>query len=153
MPGALDGGPFGAKLVSVFPDNVEKGGRSHTCVVALFDPETGAPGAILDAGEITAIRTAAASAAATDVIARRDATRLAILGYGEQAWRHVQAIRHVRSIEQVSVWGRSIDRAVAFAQRVVETGLDSAAAPNAAAAVSDRTSTRLTPVTNAHLVC
>src|SRR3546814_3541640 len=100
MPGALDGGPFGAKLVSVFPDNFEKGGRSHQGVVALFDPETGAPVAILDAGEITAIRTAAASAAATDVIARRDATRLAILGYGEQAWRHVQAIRHVRSDRQ-----------------------------------------------------
>ena len=66
MPGAMpDDGVFGAKLVSVYPDNFHKGGPSHQGVVALFDAETGAPVAILDAGEITAIRTAAASAAAT----------------------------------------------------------------------------------------
>ena len=89
----LDDGTFGAKLVSVYPDNFAQGGHSHQGVVVLFDPETGAPSAMLEAGEITAIRTAAASAAATDALAREDASRLAILGYGEQAWRHVEAIR------------------------------------------------------------
>src|SRR5262245_31423693 len=70
MPGAmLDDGTFGAKLVSVYPDNFAKGKHSHQGIVLLFDPEDGAPAAVLEAGEITAIRTAAASAAATDVLA------------------------------------------------------------------------------------
>lgn len=137
MPGAMDDGPFGAKLVSVFPDNFGRGGRSHQGVLALFDPETGAPVAILDAGEITAIRTAAASAAATDALARPDATRLAILGYGEQASRHVEAIRHVRSIEKVTVWGRSPERAAAFAERVEAADLPCVAEADVAAAVAN----------------
>jgi len=118
MPGALlDDGGFGAKLVSIYPDNFAKGGPSHQGVVVLFDGASGAPAAVLDAGEITAIRTAAASAAATDALARPDASRLAILGYGEQAWRHVEAIRLVRDIERVTVWGRSPAKAEAFARR------------------------------------
>lgn len=137
MPGAMEGGAFGAKLVSVFPDNFEGGGPSHQGVIALFDPESGAPVAILDAGEITAIRTASASAAATDALARADAGRLAILGYGEQAWRHVEAIRHVRPITNVTVWGRSPDRAAAFARRVRESGLDASPAPDVATAVAE----------------
>lgn len=115
MPGAMpDDGVFGAKLVSVYPDNFAKGSPSHQGVVALFDAESGAPMAMLDAGEITAIRTAAASAAATDILARADARNLAILGYGEQARRHVAAIRCVRDIERVTVWGRDFAKAEAF---------------------------------------
>jgi len=106
----LEDGVFGAKLVSVYPGN----DLSHQGVVALFDAVTGAPSAMLDAGAITAIRTAAASAAATDALARRDARRLAILGYGEQARRHLEAIRHVRKIERVTVWGRDFAKARAF---------------------------------------
>jgi len=138
MPGAmLDDGSFGAKLVSVYPENFEQGGRSHQGVVVMFDPATGAPAAVLEAGEITAIRTAAASAAATDALARSDATRLAVLGYGEQAWRHVAAIRVVRPIEQVTVWGRSPERAEAFAAQVSATGLEAIATPNAKEAVAE----------------
>ena len=133
----LDDGTFGAKLVSVYPDNFEKGGHSHQGIVLLFDPATGAPAAALEAGEITAIRTAAASAAATDVLARADARRLAILGYGEQGWRHVQAIRVVRDISEVKVWGRSPERAAAFAQRVREAGLAASVAPSAQEAVAE----------------
>ena len=118
MPGAFESGPFGAKLVSVFPGNFALDKMSHQGVVILFDPETGAPSAVLEAGEITAIRTAAASAAATDALARPDASRLAILGYGEQALRHVAAIREVRAIDRVTVWGRSPERARAFAEKV-----------------------------------
>jgi ornithine cyclodeaminase len=122
MPGAmLDDGAFGAKLVSVYPDNFAKGGRSHQGVVVLFDPETGAPSAILEAGEITAIRTAAASAAATDALARPDARHLAILGYGEQAKRHLEAIRCVRKIERVTVWGRDFAKARAFGEEAFES--------------------------------
>src|SRR5690606_8726878 len=87
MPGAMLGDGFGAKLVSIFPDNVARGGLSHQGVVVLFDGRTGAPSAFVEGGELTAIRTAAASAAATDALARADARHLAILGTGEQAWR------------------------------------------------------------------
>jgi ornithine cyclodeaminase len=137
MPGALEGGPFGAKLVSVFPGNVAKGGASHQGLVMLFDPATGAPACVVDATEVTAIRTAAASAAATAALARPDAKSLAILGYGEQAWRHACALPHVRPIRQVAVWGRSPERAAAFAERVrSELGLSCRAALTAAEAVA-----------------
>lgn len=122
MPGAmLDDGVLGAKLVSVYPENVARGGMSHQGVVALFDAATGAPTAMLDAGEITAIRTAAASAAATDVLARPDACNLAILGYGEQARRHLEAIKCVRRIERVTIWGRDFAKARAFGGVACET--------------------------------
>ncbi|HST35573.1 MAG TPA: ornithine cyclodeaminase family protein [Allosphingosinicella sp.] len=114
----LDDGTFGAKLVSVYPDNFAKGGPSHQGVVMLFDPQTGAPAAILEAGTITAIRTAAASAAATDALARTDATRLAVLGYGEQARRHIEAIRVVRPSGRLTIWGRDPGKAEAFAARM-----------------------------------
>ena len=132
----LDDGSFGAKLVSVYPENFAQGGHSHQGVVVLFDAATGAPSAVLEAGKITAIRTAAASAAATDALARPEATRLAILGYGEQGWRHVEAIRVVRSLEHVTVWGRSPERAEAFVNRVRALGLDASAAPTPEAAVA-----------------
>ena len=138
MPGAiLDGGTFGAKLVSVYPDNFAKGKGSHQGIVALFDPDGGAPSAILEAGEITAIRTASASAAATDALARPESRRLAILGYGEQAWRHVEALRRVRPIEEVRIWGRSFEKAQNFAARVEGLGLAASAEPEVEAAVAD----------------
>jgi ornithine cyclodeaminase/alanine dehydrogenase-like protein (mu-crystallin family) len=119
MPGALGANaPFGAKLISVFQDNFAKGIQSHQGLVILFDPDTGAPLCVLHAGEITAIRTAAASAVATDVLARKDARRLAILGYGEQAVTHARAIAKVRDLESIVVWGRSAERARAFVERM-----------------------------------
>ncbi|MFI4935454.1 MAG: hypothetical protein ACHP7N_12590 [Caulobacterales bacterium] len=85
MPGAMgETAPFGAKLISVYPENFAKGRQSHQGLVVLFEPETGEPVCVVHAGEITAIRTAAASAVATDVLSRADAHRLAILGYGGQ---------------------------------------------------------------------
>src|SRR5882757_7094126 len=75
MPGAREQ-TFGAKLISVFPGNFAKGLQSHQGGVLLFDPSSGAPVAMLHAGEITAIRTAAASASATDALARPDAAQL-----------------------------------------------------------------------------
>jgi ornithine cyclodeaminase/alanine dehydrogenase-like protein (mu-crystallin family) len=119
MPGAMGlHAPFGAKLISVFPENFALGIQSHQGLVILFDPETGVPVCVVHAGEITAIRTAAASAVATDVLARQDARRLAILGYGEQAATHARAIGKVRELESISIWGRSPGRARAFAERM-----------------------------------
>ncbi|MGA0602755.1 ornithine cyclodeaminase family protein [Caulobacter sp. KR2-114] len=138
MPGALgEDAAYGAKLISVYPENFDRGLPSHQGVVILFDPESGAPTCVADAGAITAIRTAAASAVATDALARPDATRLAILGYGEQAATHARAIRQVRPIEAVTVWGRSADRAAAFAARMqAELGVPFTAAASAEAAVA-----------------
>ena len=139
MPGAMgERGVFGAKLISVFRDNATRGIQSHQGLVILFDPETGAPVCAVHAGEITAIRTAAASAVATNALARRDARRLALLGTGEQARTHARAIQHVRRLGSIVVWGRSHERAQAFANRMqTETAVPVAAAKSAQEAVSD----------------
>jgi ornithine cyclodeaminase/alanine dehydrogenase-like protein (mu-crystallin family) len=119
MPGAMGAHEtFGAKLISVFPENFARGIQSHQGLVILFDPETGAPVCVVHAGEITAIRTAAASAVATDALAREDACRLALLGYGEQAATHARATGKVRHLKSIVVWGRSPDRARSFAERM-----------------------------------
>jgi ornithine cyclodeaminase/alanine dehydrogenase-like protein (mu-crystallin family) len=119
MPGAMGvDAPFGAKLISVFHENFARGMQSHQGLIILFEPGTGAPVCVVHAGEVTAIRTAAASAVATDALARKDARRLALLGYGEQAATHARAIQKIRALESISVWGRSPDRARAFADRM-----------------------------------
>lgn len=118
MPGAMGAHrAFGAKLISVFADNCAKGKQSHQGLVVLFDSVSGAPVCVVDAGELTAIRTAAASAVAVDALACGDARHLALLGTGEQAATHLQAIAKIRKLERVAVWGRSADRARAFAAR------------------------------------
>jgi ornithine cyclodeaminase len=139
MPGAMGAeAPFGAKLISVFSENFAKGQQSHQGVIVLFDPENGAPVCILHAGEVTAIRTAAASAVATDALARKDAKRLAILGYGEQATTHARAISKVRAVEHLTVWGRSPERAQAFAAKMqAELGIPAIAAPSARVCIVD----------------
>lgn len=119
MPGALGSHAiFGAKLISVFHENFARGVPSHQGLIVLFDPASGAPVCVVHAGEVTAIRTAAASAVATDALARKDARRLALLGYGEQAATHARAISKIRDLESIVVWGRSIERAHAFAERI-----------------------------------
>ncbi len=119
MPGALGAGaPFGAKLISVFHENSARGMQSHQGLVILFEPESGAPVCAVHAGELTAIRTAAASAVATDALARKDSHCLALLGTGEQAQTHARAISKVRALESIVVWGRSPARAQAFADRM-----------------------------------
>ena len=121
MPGAMGAhGPFGAKLVSVFHENSARGRQSHQGLIVLFDPEIGEPVCVVHAGEVTAIRTAAASAVATDALARKDARRLAILGYGEQARTHARAIAKVRGLKSIVVWGRSTERAQTFAKQMQE---------------------------------
>ncbi|ODT86756.1 ornithine cyclodeaminase family protein [Phenylobacterium sp. SCN 70-31] len=139
MPGALgERAVFGAKLISVFPDNFSKGLQSHQGVVVLFDGETGVPVCVAHAGEITAIRTAAASAVATDALARPAASRLAVLGYGEQAATHIRAIAQVRRLSRVSVWGRDPGRAAAFAERMgAETGVATVAAKDVETCVAE----------------
>lgn len=134
MPAALsDRGVFGAKLVSVFADGF--GRKAHEGLVILFDGVTGAPICLADAAEITAVRTAAASAVATDALARKDAYTLAVLGVGKQAAAHIRAISKVRTLSDVRVWGRSIERAEVFAADMsAATGLHVRAAAEIAGA-------------------
>jgi ornithine cyclodeaminase len=138
MPGAMGAhAPFGAKLISVFQDNFAKGIQSHQGLVILFDPDTGAPVCVVHAGEVTAIRTAAASAVATAALARKDARHLAILGYGEQAVTHARAIGKVRDLASIVVWGRSPERSGAFAARMrAELAIPVSAAPSVEQAVA-----------------
>ena len=118
MPGYLERPrALGAKLICVFPDNSRRGLASHCGVVVVFDPETGLARAVLDASSVTAVRTAAASAAATRALARQDAALLAILGAGEQAATHLEAIAAVRTLRSVHVWARRQEQARAFAVR------------------------------------
>ena len=117
MPGYLaEPQGLGTKIITIFPDNSKLGLSSHVGLVLLFDSEIGLPLAVMDAGEVTAIRTAAASAVATRALARHDASHLAILGTGEQAITHLEGISKVRALRSIRVWGRSPDKAAAFAQ-------------------------------------
>lgn len=139
MPGVADGAGFGAKLVSVFPSAAAHG-RSHQGAILLFDRSSGAPVCLVDAGSVTAIRTACASAAATDTLARADAKRLAILGTGEQAWQHALAIPHVRQIEHIAIWGRSSEKAQQLCDRLrkeLSMPVELAPSPKAAAETAD----------------
>jgi ornithine cyclodeaminase len=106
---------LGMKAVSVFPGNVARGIDSHQGAVLLFEPDTGRLSALMDGATITAIRTAAVSAVATDLLARPDAAELAILGAGVQARTHLEALAAVRPLHRVRVWSRNRQHASAFA--------------------------------------
>lgn len=119
MPGALsDPTVYGVKLLSLFPGNPAKGISSHIGVVMLFDSETGAPKVAVDADAITAIRTAAATAAATQALSRSDASTMAIIGTGEQAETHIEAITLVRDITDIHIAGRTPARAEEFIAQI-----------------------------------
>lgn len=95
-------GALGAKLVTFYPGNT--GVPTHHALIVLFHPETGAPMAVMDGRLITELRTAAVSAVATRLLARPEAKRLAILGTGVQAESHLDALRRVRTFDEVRVW-------------------------------------------------
>lgn len=135
MGGALGDPPgHGIKVLSLFPDNPRHGRSSHAGLMLLFDAETGLPLLCMDAAVLTAIRTAAASAVATKALARPDASVLAILGTGEQAGSHVAAMRAVRPISRILVWGRDPAKTAAFA---AQHGAEPAASVAAAVAPAD----------------
>ena len=108
MPGhAGKLGVMGIKVITVFHANSEDGLPSHQGIVILFDAKHGQPLMLFDALEITAIRTAAASAVATKILSRENSSTLAILGSGEQAKRHIEAMLLVRNIKQINLWSRN----------------------------------------------
>ena len=115
MPAFLaDPDAVGAKVITVFPENRAAGLESHQGSVLLHETQTGRPLAIVHAGAVTAIRTAAVSALATRILSNASATRLALLGSGTQARTHLEAIRSVRDISHVAVWSRTLEHARDF---------------------------------------
>jgi ornithine cyclodeaminase len=114
MPAYLpSSGALTTKLVSLFPRNTDR--PTHQAVIVVFDPANGTPMALMDGEAITAARTAAASALATDLLARRDARVLAVIGTGVQARAHLRAVPRVREFSDIRVAGHHHDKARALA--------------------------------------
>lgn len=151
MPARLDtpaGAALGMKVVSVFPTNLARHEPSIYALVALLDPETGRPQALLDGTYLTALRTGAASGVATRHMARADARVLALFGAGAQALPQARAVWAVRPIETVWIVNRSPERAAALAAQIraerpeleLRQGADGATALAAADVVCTATS-------------
>ena len=120
MPSYISGATaaFGLKAICVFPGNPAKGKDSHQGGVLLFSADTGELQAMINASAITAIRTAAVSGVATDLLAREDACNLAIIGTGVQARSHLAAMAEVRSIRRCRIVSRQVEHAKEFAEEM-----------------------------------
>ena len=117
MPGSMSEPPcYGIKLVSLFPGNPEAGYSSHQGAIVLFEAAHGSAVAMMNAGLLTAVRTAAASAVATRHLARPDSSILTIIGTGEQAEHHIDAMLAVRPIREIRIVGRRAGKARQFAE-------------------------------------
>lgn len=123
MPSLLHtSGELGVKIVAVYPDNIPRGLPTIHAIVMVFDPETGRPQAIIEGGSLTAIRTGAASGAATDLLARPDAGGVAIFGSGVQARTQLEAVCTVRQIERAWVFSLDGEGAQAFVEEMAGKG-------------------------------
>ena len=126
MPGYVGGTvqSAGVKLVSLVPPERRKG-SSHLGLMVLYDADGLVPQAILCGSTVTAIRTAAVTAVATDALARKDAATLLVCGAGEQAEAHIEALRLVRSFDDIKIWARRPEQAEALADKMgVEVAVD-----------------------------
>lgn len=122
MPAALSDPPaVGAKFVTVFHRNYERGLQSHQACIVLVDHVTGVLLALLDGRYITEARTAAVSAVSCRHLARPDAGTLGILGTGVQARSHLEAIRHICTLRDVLVWSPTAAHRKGFAREMSET--------------------------------
>ena len=110
MPAWQPGGYYAVKIVNVAPANAARGLPGLHASLLLFDATTGAPLALMDGDQVTARRTAAASALAASYLARHDASHLLVLGAGRVAELLPAAYREVRNIQRVSVWARKYPR-------------------------------------------
>ncbi len=124
MPAWTPGRYAGMKLVNVYPDNYRRQLPSIMGSYLLMDGKTGAQLAVLDAGELTARRTAGASALASRYLSRQDASRLLIVGSGRMAENLAFAHRSVRPISEVRVWGRNPEKAARVVEHYRRSGLD-----------------------------
>jgi alanine dehydrogenase len=123
MPAYLqESDDLGVKIVSVFPRNLETGLPTIHALVVVVDAETGCPAAVMDGTYLTALRTGAASGAATDLLARTDAEVAAVFGVGAQGRTQLEAVCQVRDIEKVWVYDVNREAAEKYAQEMRERG-------------------------------
>ncbi|HKP93075.1 MAG TPA: ornithine cyclodeaminase family protein [Chthoniobacterales bacterium] len=118
------GESMGIKMVTFYPNNAGSNLPTHMAVIALFDPKTGEPLALMDGRYITEMRTAAVSAVATDALAARDARVLTLLGAGVQAQAHLEMLRRVRSFDEIRIWNHHPEKAERFAEEHGVTALE-----------------------------
>jgi ornithine cyclodeaminase len=116
MPAYLPSAGLGCKLVTLFPGNTDR--PTHQAAIMLFDPDTGTPIVLMDGTYVTEARTAGAAALAARLLAREDATVLAILGTGAQARAHAHAFAGVRNWSEIRIAGRDYGKAQALADEV-----------------------------------
>ncbi len=139
MP-ALTEDAMAIKVITVMPGNHGTPYDSHMGAVILFDSQYGRPLALMDATEITAIRTAAVSGVATRALAREDAGDLAILGTGVQARSHLQAMLEARPLRRVRVWSRGEAHRAAYVQwasEALDVEVEAAGSANSAVKGAD----------------
>jgi ornithine cyclodeaminase/alanine dehydrogenase-like protein (mu-crystallin family) len=116
---------YALKTICLFPDNPTRGLDAHQGTVTLFSGETGEVRALMNASAITAIRTAAVSAVATRLLAREDASELAIIGSGVQGRSHIEAMRAVKPWERIRIASRTHEHAQALAEEAGAEAVES----------------------------
>lgn len=110
----------GVKIVSVYPDNIEKGLTSVPATMILVNCETGEVNCMMDGTHLTRIRTGAVAGAATDILARKDSKVFVLFGTGGQAESQLEAVLNVRHIELVKVFDINKERAQTFAEKMTQ---------------------------------
>jgi ornithine cyclodeaminase len=154
MPAWQPGRHFGVKTVNIFPGNRARGLPGLHAVYALFDATTGVPLALLDGSELTARRTAAASALASDYLARPDAHTLLLVGAGRVGSLMTGALRVVRpGIRRVAVWNRSPAGAETLAASLRQQGHAAQAVLDLEAAAREADIVSCATLSTAALVC
>ncbi len=141
---------MGLKIVTLFDENPQFDLPFIQAIVILLDGETGRPLAVMDGASLTAIRTGAASGAATDLLARPDATTVAVFGAGPQACSQLAAVCQVRSISKATVFDLDNERARSFAREMgqeLSLFIEVAVSPSAALAAADVVCTATTSPT------
>ena len=133
---------MGVKVVSLYPRNAGTRIPTVTATVLLMRPDTGEPVAILDGTALTAMRTAAVSAAVTKRLASPESRVLALLGSGAEAETHLEAISHVRTFDEVRVWSRTRVHAERFAARHGAKAMDAESAVRGADVIVTATPAR-----------
>ena len=123
MPAYMKGSDdLAIKIVSFFPENPAQGLPAIHAAVMVLNAATGQPVALLEGGSLTAIRTGAGAGAATDLLARNDATEVAIIGSGVQARTQLEAVCTVRPVTTVRVYSPNLANAEAFASDMAGHG-------------------------------
>ncbi len=157
MPAWVEGESLGVKLVTFFPENGEKGLSTINASYALFSGADGRLQAVIEGDELTARRTAAASALAARFLARKDAKRLLVVGTGQLSAKVAAAHASVRSYERIEIYGRTAAKAEAVVASLASEGVaahvarDLDAAVAAADVISSVTSSTAPLIRGAHV--